>query len=103
MVNQILDRRDLNFDLNKVEVVQQESPAMDHILKEALKLILSKMEKGEEPLVSEISETFGANSRTLGMLMSLHDIQSSSVRRDGKKSRRYLMSEKEKIKKLLEG
>lgn len=101
VVNRILDSRDLNFDLNKVEVVQHESTTMDPILKEALKLILTKMDSGEEPLVSEISEAVGANSRTLGMLMSLHDIQSSSVRRDGKKSRRYLMDQKEKIEKIL--
>ena len=56
LVNRILDSRDLNFDLNKVEIAQQDSPPMDPKLIAALKLILSKMDAGEEPLISEISE-----------------------------------------------
>ncbi len=101
VVNRILDSRELNFDLNKVEIVTKEPVTLDPVVEKALKIILNKLENDEEPLVSEISDAVGANSRTLGMLFSLHGIQSTSVHRDGKKSRRYLADQKEKIEKIL--
>jgi len=101
LIDEKLCNLELKPDLNLIQTASSESPTMDPILEKALELILNKLEMGEEPLVSEISEEVGANSRTLGMLLSLHDIKSTSVHRDGKKSRRYLSSEKDKIKQIL--
>lgn len=69
---------------------------------QVLEIIYNELVAGNEPTVQEISAKVDMDLRQMGILLKqLYNIESHNVRRGGKKGRRYLIEDLDKIKQIL--
>ena len=94
----------INSELDKRLLVKQsEKPiAGDDKMVRVLEIIYNELVAGNEPTVQEISAKVDMDLRQMGILLKqLYNIESHNVRRGGKKGRRYLIEDLDKIKQIL--
>lgn len=69
---------------------------------QVLEIIYNELVAGNEPTVQEISAKVDMDLRQMGILLKqLYNIESHNVRREGKRGRRYLVDDVDKIKQIL--
>jgi len=72
-------------------------------VKPILEAIKSYHDRGEEPLVSEVAELVGMETRPMGVLLKKHGIEATSTRRDGQPGRYFTFDLRDRIGELLSG
>jgi len=88
----------------KTEVKPQVKPGKTTVKpeeNEILQVIKSFHDRDKEPLVSEVAERMGMESRPMGRLLSKHGIRATKTHREGKPGRYFTFDQREKIKKLI--
>jgi len=70
-------------------------------VKPILEAIKSYHDRGKEPLVSEVAEATGMETRPMGVLLKKHGIEAKSTRRDGLAGRYFVFDLKDRIEELL--
>jgi len=88
----------------KTEVKPQVKPSKTTVKpeeNEILQVIKSFHDQDKEPLVSEVAERMGMESRPMGRLLSKHGIRATKTHREGKPGRYFTFDQREKIKELI--
>lgn len=88
-------------DCRETEEETEEGSAPSPDVVDVLRAIKSFHDEGKEPLVSEVAEVVGMETRPMGRILSAHDIRATKTRRDGKQGRFFTFELKEKIEELI--
>jgi len=70
-------------------------------VKPVLEVIKAYHDQDKEPLIAEVADKVGIESRPLGVMLKKHGIEAKSTRRDGQAGRYFTFDLKEKIEELL--
>jgi len=81
----------------------QSKTGVEPEVREILLTIKSFHDRDKEPLVAEVAELAGMESRPMGRLLSKHGIRATKTHRDGKPGRYFTFELREGIKELVAG
>jgi len=80
---------------------EKREPAPSPDVEEVLRAIKSFHDQSKEPLVSEVAEAVGMETRPMGRLLSKHGIQATKTHRNGKQGRFFTFDLGKKIEEML--
>jgi len=107
------DKTDVKSELNKGKISVKSALNTDKIdtkhklndsktdVKPILEPIKSYHDRGKEPLVSEVAEATGMETRPMGFLLKKQGIEAKSTRRDGQPGRYFTFDLRDRIEALL--
>jgi len=96
--NKTIVKSELNTD--KIDMGQKLNDSKNDV-KPILEMIKSYHDQDKEPLVSEVAEATGMETRPMGVLLKRHGIEAKSTRRDGLAGQYFTFDLRDRIDELL--